>query len=146
MSTLTSRPVEPTIRPSRNFLFKAEQQVVDRYRAMVIRELVEYLGEDDKQAIRLTPKDDVVMLHHSLGTAIRNEYELWMPEHEVTEIYHRCEADRPLKYEAPNLPEFLKLGGQMISIQSTTPHVDDHPCHPDNFSMSCVNQLWENLQ
>lgn len=146
MVRLTSRPDEPAVRPSRNFLFAHETEVVERYRAMVVRELMEYLGADDKAAIKLTPEDSVCMLHSSLGMAIRNEYELWMPEHDVTSIFHACEGSYPLANETPNLPAEIQIGGRMIRISGTAVHVDDHPCHPDNFSMSCVQRLWENLQ
>jgi hypothetical protein len=146
MSTLTSRPEEPAVRPSRNFLFAAELAVVERYRAMVVRELMEYLGDEDKRSIKLAPQDEVVLLHSSLGMAIRNEYELWMPEHDVTAIFHKCEESHPLVDEAPNLPTSIQVGGRMVSISGTSVHVDDHPCHPDNFSMSCVQSLWETLQ
>jgi hypothetical protein len=146
MSTLTSRPVEPSDRPNRNFLYPVEQGVVNRYRDLVVRELMEFLGDEDKTAIRLTPLDDLISLHHSLGMAIRNEYELWMPEHEVTSIFHRCEQSHPLANESPNLPAQIKVGDRMVNISGTSVHVDDHPCHPDNFSMSCLRQLWETLQ
>jgi hypothetical protein len=146
MSTLTSRPEEPKMRPSRNFTYLLEQQTMQRYRDLVVRELLEYLGEGDKREIRLTPKDDLCTLHHSLGMAIRNEYELWMPEHEVTAIFHKCEASHPLVNEPANLPTEIRVGDRMVNISGTSVHVDEHPCHPDNFSMSCVRQLWEALQ
>lgn len=143
---LSSRPVEPKPRPSRNFLYLLETQIMIRYRDMIVRELTEYLGEDDKNAIRLTPADEVTLLHNSLGRAIRNEYELWMPEHEVTAIFHRCEESHPLAKEVPNMPTEIRVGDRMVNISGTSVHVDDHPCHPDNFSMSCLRQLWETLQ
>lgn len=146
MVRLTSRPDEPAVRPSRNFLFAHEAEVIDRYRDMVVRELMEYLGNDDKSAIKLTPTDMVCVLHNSLGRAIRNEYELWMPEHEVTAIFHACEEQFNLANETPELPTEIQIGDKMINISGTAVHVDDHPCHPDNFSMSCVHQLWEELQ
>jgi hypothetical protein len=146
MGRLTSRPDEPAVRPSRNFLYAHEVDAVERYRAMVVRELMEYLGEEDKRAIKLAPCAEVVMLHNSLGRAIRNEYELWMPEHEVTAIFRACEESHPLANEVPSLPAEILVGDRMINISGTSVHVDDHPCHPDNFSMSCVQSLWETLQ
>jgi hypothetical protein len=146
MSRLTSRPDEPAVRPSRNFLFVHETETVERYRAMVVRELMEYLGAEDKRSIKLSPQSEVVMLHHSLGMAIRNEYELWMPEHDVTAIFHLCEGSHPLANEAPNMPTSIQVGDRMMNISGTSVHIDEHPCHPDNFSMSCVQSLWETLQ
>lgn len=146
MSTLTSRPDSPFVRPSRNFLYMTEEQAVNRYRDMVVRELLEYMGEDDKRTIRLTPREDLTALHHSLGMAIRNEYELWLPEHEVTSIFHKCEEVHPLANEAPDLPSEIRVGDRMVRISGSTVHVDGHPCHPDNFSMSCIKKLWESLQ
>jgi hypothetical protein len=143
---ITSRPTEPKPRPSRNFLFVHETEIVERYRAMVVRELVEYLGAEDKRSIKLSPQSEVVMLHHSLGMAIRNEYELWMPEHDVTAIFHLCEGSYPLANEAPNMPTSIQVGDRMMVISGTSVHIDEHPCHPDNFSMSCVQSLWETLQ
>lgn len=146
MPTLTSRPDEPPVRPNRNFLYLVELDVVNRYRNMVVRELMEYMGDEDKRVLQLTPKDDLVMYHRSLGMAIRNEYELWMPEHDVTAIYHRCEESHALSSEPPSLPKEIKVGDRMVAISGTSVHVDDHPCHPDNFSVSCIRQLWETLQ
>lgn len=146
MTTLTSRDAEPFPRPSRNFLYLVETAVVNRYRDMVVRELMEFMGEEDKRVFKLTPKEDLVMWHRSLGMAIRNEYELWMPEHEVTAIFHNCEESHPLSAEAPTLPKEISIGGRMVGISGTSVYVDDHPCHPDNFSMSCLRQLWETLQ
>lgn len=142
----SSRPSDPDLRPSRNFLYLTEQAIIGRYRSMVVRELMEYLGEDDKTSIRLTPLNALSVLHNSLGRSIRNEYELWIPQHEVTAIFHHCEKCHPLAAETPSLPKEIKIGDRMLTISETDVHIDNHPCHPDNFSMSCVRQLWETLQ
>lgn len=92
---------------------------------MVVRELNEFMSEEDKHLIAVMPQDQVCILHHSLGCAIRNEYELWMPEHEVSALWHQAQAAFPLDKES---------------------QIDDHPCHPDNFSMSCVLDFWKALQ
>ena len=96
----------------------------DRYRAMVVREIKQYTGADELSSIKLCPKSELITLHHSLGAAIRAEYELWLNEHEVTSIWVKTRKQFPLNGET----------------------VDDHPCHPDNFSFSCIERLWEELQ
>ena len=111
-------------RPERNFLFPEEQVIVDRYRAMVASELQQYCSASELMSIKLTPKLELIMLHNNLGAAVRNEYELWMPEHDVTSIWKAADAEFPLIDDA----------------------CDDHPCHPDNFCFCCIELLWENLQ
>jgi hypothetical protein len=112
MKTLTSRP--PAV----------EDAVVTRYRSMVVRELMQHMSTEELEEIRLLPKEQTIVLHHSLGAAIRCEYELWMPEHEVSAFWVAANKQFPLE------------PGQ----------IDEHACHPDNFSMSCIDALWEELQ
>ena len=118
MGVLSSRPEK---RLSRNSLLPHEQAVVDRYRAMVVRELRQWISATDLALIKSGPRYSPEIF--LLSMAVRNEYELWLPEHEVTSIWHQCELEFPL-----------------------TTDVDDHPCHPDNFSASCVFALWDQLQ
>ncbi len=146
MKIISSREVEPTVRPSRNFLYLTEQASIERYRAMVVQELKQFISVEELQELKLTPLDDVCVYHHSLGTAIRNEYELWMPEHEVTRLWHQAETQFPLCNEPPNTPTEVRIGDRIVRVFGSEAHIDDHPCHPDNFSMSCVRQLWEDLQ
>jgi hypothetical protein len=146
MKIFHSRQVEPIPRPSRNFLYLLETSVIERYRSMVVRELKEYLSADELECIKLTPLDELCEYHHSLGAAIRNEYELWLPCHEVTAVWHMAEIAFPLCNETPNTPTEVRIGDKIVRVFSSEAHIEDHPCHPDNFSMSCVRQLWEDLQ
>jgi hypothetical protein len=146
MKILSSTNVEYS-RPSRNFLYLTEQRIVDRYRAMVAHELKKYLSTSELHDIKLTPVDDLYLFHTNLGAAIRNEYELWSSEHEVTSMWYIAEKMFPLSNELPNVPAEVAIDCKIIRVQnSTIAHIDEHPCHPDNFSMSCIRELWENLQ
>jgi hypothetical protein len=107
-----------------SLLSPEEQETVNRYRAMVARELEQYCADSELMSIKLMLKLELIMLHSNLGAAIRNEYELWMPEHEVTSIWRAAVDKFPIDVHA----------------------CDEHPCHPDNFSFSCIELLWENLQ
>ena len=39
------------------------------------------IPEEDKETIRKTKKDDLIMFHHGWGTGIRNHYGLWRGNH-----------------------------------------------------------------
>lgn len=118
------------MRTTRNQLIPAEQLIVDERRMRIVTELLNEISETDKGLIKAMSKDDLGQLHHSLGMAIRNEFGLWAPESDVNQIYQLCEIEFPLDKEP------MPLGY----------HVDDHPCHPDNFSFTCIEKLWETLQ
>lgn len=45
--------------------------------AETVDRLLSTLSEKDKEAIKNMPKDDLISLHFSLGTYIRNAFGLW---------------------------------------------------------------------
>lgn len=104
-----------------NRLTEAQVALVTTTRERIAKELLFWIPRDEASMIREMSRDELVVLHHSLGRHIRNEFELWLPEHEVTAIWHT------------NQP-------------SVDADVDDHPCHPDNFSFSVIERLWELYQ
>jgi hypothetical protein len=109
-----------TSRPHRNELTLAQHVFVDAIRQRMAEELHEWLPAVEKNEIAMMRKLDLIDLHSTLGRDIRNEYELHMPEHDVTRIWI---AAGPCK------------AGEC----------DEHPCHPDNFSMSVIERLKELL-
>jgi hypothetical protein len=42
-----------------------------------VTDLLSTLSEKDKETLRKTKADDLIMYHHGWGTAIRNHYGLW---------------------------------------------------------------------
>ena len=45
--------------------------------ADAVKRVVDKLSDADKKAIAKMKKDDLIMLHMSLGMAIRNDFDLW---------------------------------------------------------------------
>ena len=43
----------------------------------VVAELVAGLSAEDKQTLRSTPAEELILYHHGWGTGIRNHYQLW---------------------------------------------------------------------
>lgn len=101
-----------------------QPDVVAETRAMIVRELRHWLRAPELHEIKHMPKHSLVALHHGLGMNIRNEYELWSDDHPINVLW---QADR--------LANPLAKG-----------EVDESPYHPDNFSFTCIEALWESLQ
>ena len=53
--------------------------------AEAVDRLLSTLSEKDKEAIKNTAKDDLIGLHFSLGTYIRNAFGLWKDNKELVE-------------------------------------------------------------
>ena len=43
----------------------------------VVADIIENMSEADKATVVNTPEADLSQFHHGLGTAIRNDYNLW---------------------------------------------------------------------
>lgn len=89
---------------------------------MIANELQVWLSQEDRLAIKRSKTAIQIPFYTELGRSIHNEYELWVEEHHITKIWIAANQ------------------------QFETPDVDDHPCHPDNFSGKCIQRLWEILQ
>lgn len=65
--------------------------------AEAVDRLLSTLSEEDKEAIKNTPKDDLISLHFGFGTDIRNAFGLWKKNEELLKAccpyYPICEAD-----------------------------------------------------
>lgn len=85
------------------------------------REIVDDLKSNMKRKdliyIKNLDKDDLITLHHSLGQDIRNTYKLWSRNW------------IPSKHEVVN--------GILIDVS---------PDHPDQLSMTIIEELWKDLQ
>lgn len=119
MDTLSSRPAK---RLNRNDLLPYEQELFDKEVNMIANELRIWLSNEDRSAIKFSKSPVKIPFYTELGRSIRNEYELWLDEHHITKIWIAANAQFPPVW------------------------VDDHPCHPDNFSAKCIQRLWEILQ
>lgn len=86
--------------------------------------LLSALSEEDKEALKNTPEEDLITLHHGLGTYIRNEFDLWTGN------------DRLLK----------SCGSQMMG--SNSPYADylGMMVQPDDASMEIIEATWRALQ
>jgi len=42
-----------------------------------VDQIIEQMADADKEKVRSTKKDDLIMFHHGWGTGIRNEFGLW---------------------------------------------------------------------
>lgn len=73
-----------------------------------------------KRSLRVLKEKDLVSLHHTVGQAIMNHYNMWNPNNPLT----------LLKYE----PMMSESG------------VDYNPKHPDSVSMDVITVVWKRLQ
>ena len=46
-------------------------------RAEVVQDILKNLDDTDKDNIRNTPGQDLILFHHGWGTSIRNRYKIW---------------------------------------------------------------------
>ena len=46
-------------------------------RAEVVQDILKNLDDTDKDNIRNTPEQDLILFHHGWGTSIRNRYKIW---------------------------------------------------------------------
>jgi hypothetical protein len=100
------------------FELTAEQaSVVNNEVNRIVQNLKVNFTEEGLSVLRAYKREELILLHHGLGRHIRNTYGLWATECTTTKIW----------------TEHGNLSGE-------------HPCHPDNFSMLCVERLWETLQ
>lgn len=142
MKALTSRP-----ELGRDDLNPHQTEMVASEIEKIARELKLWLSAEDKDALKFTPRQNLVCWHSSLGRAIRNEYELWIEGHHITEIWREAEKKFPLPKDGPLTIQMDIGDGRAIKLYSDTPLISDwHPCHPDNFSAKVIERLWEILQ
>lgn len=83
----------------------------------IVQDLKVNFTIDDLEVLRTYEREELINLHSTVGRYIRNNYGLWAVENVTTKIWAR----------------HGNLSGE-------------HPCHPDNFSMLCIERLWETLQ
>ena len=101
----------------------AEQaSVVNNEVNRIVQDLKVNFTEEGISVLRAYKREELILLHHGLGRHIRNTYGLWLHGLWATEC-----ATTKIWAEHGNLS-------------------GEHPCHPDNFSMLCIERLWETLQ
>lgn len=83
---------------------------------LISDELLFWLDDSERSSIKKMKKEDLILLHSTLGRDIRNEYELWIEGHHITEIWRASDDDS-----------------------------GNHPCHPDNVSQASIVRLWQKL-
>lgn len=83
----------------------------------IVQDLKVNFTIDDLEVLRTYEREELINLHPTVGRYIRNNYGLWAVESATTKIW---------------------AGHGNLS--------GEHPCHPDNFSMLCIERLWETLQ
>ena len=86
--------------------------------------LLNKLSKKDMKKIKKMPHEDIMLLHHGLGTYIRNEFGLWQGNKALAEDCWRIEKTKD--DEALDLEIFLKI--------------------PDEASSVIIEALWERLQ
>jgi len=66
--------------------------------AAYVDKIVDELDKESLNALReLKTEDDVMILHHSWGMAIRNEFGLWRPDHPLTQHWHEHPEDHDVR-------------------------------------------------
>lgn len=80
----------------------------------IAQDVFNYLNEEQKKYFMMFYRNNLVALHQSLGVDIRNEYQLWHPDH-----------------------PFCETG---VDVRDG---VDYSHNHPDAYSMRVINIVWE---
>jgi hypothetical protein len=140
MTTLSSR----TRQQERDTLTPAQAKLVSTTCDKIARELLIWLSPKEANTIATMKRHELIKLHHTLGRDIRNEYELWMPEHDITSMYHAAEQAIPMaSLDGPSEHRMALDDGRTVVVYGAQP--DCHPCHPDAFSNAVIERLWELL-
>lgn len=84
----------------------------------IVNYILNELSDDSKRVLRKTPKEDLVLFHHTTGQAIRNDFLLWDPNNPITENWERKPDDDG---------------------------VDRSDHHPDAISMRIIETVWEKV-
>jgi hypothetical protein len=115
----------------RNFISPAEAELIKEETALIAGNLAQHLHKEDLISIK---NSSASQLHQfrSLAKDIMTEYDLRSLDHHITEIWVAAEENISM--------ESIRAATQSSEV------VDEHPCHPRNFSFSCVQALWRNLQ
>ncbi|MEW6079270.1 MAG: DUF6794 domain-containing protein [Thermodesulfobacteriota bacterium] len=60
-----------------------------------VKDIISSLSDKDKETVRNTKKDDLILFHHGWGTGIRNHYGLWRGNDQLREdaCGNRCHPD-----------------------------------------------------
>ena len=85
-----------------------------------VDQLLSSLSDEDKEEFRNTPKPELIMFHHGLGTAIRNMFGLWRGNQDLLKSCNPQVTD-------PYLAQILRM-------------------HPDDASMMVIRAAWDKLQ
>lgn len=83
-------------------------------------------SRDDIAYLKSLSREDMSKLHHSLGTAVRNDYGLWDKNNILTKEWHD-----------------LRAAGNEEGIRNG---IDFHDKHPDAVSMKILHSIWEKVQ
>lgn len=90
----------------------------------IVDDLEQRLALDDKRELANRDKNDLIDLHHGLGTWIRNAFDLWHGN-PITEKWRKDPSSR---------------------IMDPNTGADASPDHPDAVSMRIIEKLWDRLQ
>lgn len=94
----------------------------------IAAEVVDTLKEDEIIYVLETVKDEdgMVLLHHGLGTYIRNHYKLWDENNPLTKQWFVDSTNGVVTYIIDG--------------------VDHHPKHPDMISFEVLKQIYRTLK
>ena len=87
-----------------------------------VDQLISSMSEEDKEALRNTPEQDLILFHHGVGTYIRNEFGLWSDNKEL-----------------------LKSCGSRIFPESGYDEYLTMMVDPDDASMEIIEATWIRL-
>ena len=88
-----------------------------------VDQLISSMSEEDKEALRNTPEQDLILFHHGFGTYLRNEFGL------------RSDSN-----------ELLKSCGSRISPESAYDEYLAMIVDPDSASTEIIEATWKKLQ
>jgi hypothetical protein len=112
--------------------------------AQAVERLLAELPDEDQQRLRAMKREDLILLHLSLGAGMRNEFPIWGNE----PLLRSCAIDRRPRIAAEMEAALRKAWfwqrgaireafGRLLRREST---------HPDDASQIIIEAAWERLQ
>ena len=123
----------------RNRMTPSQLKLIQNHATLIAQNLLLMMNMDDLNDIKESAADNLTRFN-GLTREIRNEFGLRSSTHPITGIWVKSNEEYPLSISS------LSFDSETHRLIDTKDIADDHPCHPENFSQTCVEALHKLLQ